>query len=257
MNKKRILKYGILLISLISSQLLCAEEVGLIQYTHGAVIMQNMDGSNARLVAKNTSFQRGEVLLTGDESFIIVKLKDETRLTLRSNSSFSVEQFNPAKDSTASATLRLFRGGVRVISGYIGKRNADAYKIKTNVATLGVHGAVLDVRLCKDDCEEENKRFIKTHDKTVTVEEAAPGLYVSLSKGKVSLKNKSRLKLNLKAGQSAHTDVLGRQNKRLSGIPMFQQFDIYPMPDVSNSAAINVNVNAIDDEASGIVCESE
>jgi len=243
--------------SVISSQILYAEEVGLIQYTRGAVIIQNMDGSNARLVAKNVPLQRGEVLLTGDESFIIAKLKDGTRLTLRSNSSFSVEQFNPAKDSTASAVLRLFSGGMRVISGYISQRSPDGYKIKTNVATLGIHGATLDVRLCKDDCEEENKQYIKTHDKTITVKEAAPGLYVSLSKGRVSLKNKSRLKLNLKAGQSGHTDVLGRQNKRLSSIPVFQKFDIYPRPDEPNPAAVNVSVNAIGDEKSGIVCEIE
>jgi len=159
MNIKRISRYLVLLISVIAAQALCAEEVGQVQYTRGAVTMQNMDGSNARLIAKDERVQRGEVLKTGPRSFTIVKLNDGTRMTIRPNSSFSVEQFNPKKDSTATAILRLFRGGMRAITGYISKNNRDGYKVKTGVATLGIRGTEFDVRLCLDDCEQENKEY--------------------------------------------------------------------------------------------------
>lgn len=448
-------------------QLLHAEEVGQVQYTRGAVTMQNMDGSSARLVAKDEAVQRGEVLKTGPRSFTIVKLNDGTRMTIRPNSSFSVEQFNAKEDSTASAILRLFRGGMRAITGYISKNNRDGYKVKTGVATLGIRGTEFDARICQDDCEEENRllknKQNKIIDKTVAravfvrsglvatsidgvprklkagsaifegdtlvtktnayaivvfkdksrislqsntifrvdemqfseekaedstalfsllrgglravtgligklnprkysmrtsvatigirgtgydlmctgvcvvengeqnpeplnlpkgdglyayvwdgaidfggeviptgkaafksnrsappevlpgvpdffknnpvpkpgdfkvdekllfskidAEEAPPGLYVSVTEGNVTLENRSGQKLDLSAGQSGFADVLGRQAKQLSQVPVFQKFDVYPTPDVPNPAMININVNAIGNDDSGMVCE--
>ncbi|MBE9560593.1 MAG: FecR domain-containing protein [Proteobacteria bacterium] len=167
MNNKQTSKYLLLLVTLVWSQLLCAEDVGLVQYTRGAVTMQNMDGSSARLIAKNEKVQRGEVLKTGPRSFTIIKLNDGTRMTIRPNSSFSVEQFNPKKDSTATALLRLFRGGMRAITGYISKNNRDGYKVKTGAVTLGIRGTEFDVRLCKEDCEQENQKYKESYDKLI------------------------------------------------------------------------------------------
>lgn len=167
MNKQQLAKFLLLLTVAAWSQLVCAENVGKLQYTRGAVIMQNMDGSGARLVAKDETVQRGEVLKTGPRSFTIVKLNDGTRMTIRPNSSFSVEQFNPKKDSTATALLRLFRGGMRAITGYISKNNSDGYKVKTGAVTLGIRGTEFDVRLCKEDCEQENQKHKESYDKLI------------------------------------------------------------------------------------------
>ncbi len=457
------------------SSLLWAEDVGKIQYTRGAVTMQNMDGSGARLVAKNEIVLRGEVLKTGPRSFTIVKLNDGTRMTIRPNSSFSVEQFNAKKDSTGTALLRLFRGGMRAITGFISKQNPNGFRVKTGVATLGIRGTEFDVRLCQDDCEEENKKHKNNHDaiidrtiaravfvrrgltamsvdgkqrslkagsaifegdtlstntnayailvfkdksrislqantvfrvdemkfdknkaenstalfsllrgglRTITgligklnprkykmrtrlatigirgtgydlmctgvcvadnnnanpdsvqlsnvddlgedrgdglyahvwdgsidfggkliskgsavyqssqtaapivlatvpnffknnkvpkpdsfdvdeknlfskidAEKAPPGLYVSVTDGFVSVTGKAGVVVNLQAGQAAYTDVLGRQVKQLPKAPMFQQFDVYPTPDVKNPATINFNANSLGGKDSGMVCE--
>ena len=137
------------------------------QYTRGAVTMQELNGSGARLVAKNEVVLRGEIIKTGPRSFTIIKLKDGTRMTIRPNSSFSVEQFNPKKDSTASAILRLFRGGLRTITGYISKQNPNGYKLRTNVATIGIRGTEFDVRLCQDDCANENNKLKKSRDEHI------------------------------------------------------------------------------------------
>ena len=171
MNKKQITKYVFLLISMFCSMfcspLVNAEEVGLVQYTRGAVTMQEINGEGARLIAKNEVVLRGEVIKTGPRSFTIVKLKDGTRMTIRPNSSFSVEQFNSKKDSTASALLRLFRGGLRTITGYISKQNPNGYSLRTNVATIGIRGTEFDARLCQDDCANENKKLKESLDKHI------------------------------------------------------------------------------------------
>ncbi len=255
MNRKRLLQYCILLLSTGVSQPLCAKEVGQIQYTYGAVIMQNMDGSGARLIAKETLLQRGDVVKTGPRSFSIVRLNDGTHMTIRPNSSFSVERFNPEIQTTSSTVLRLYRGGMRVSSGYIGDKKSGSYTLKTEIAVLGVHAATFDVRLCRDDCDAENKMHKNAQDKTLNDEVVESGLYVSTTRGKVSLTNKEDATLDIGAGQSVYTDVLGRQNKRLPVAPMFQLFDVYPVPDMYSSSAENFNIKAIGGENAGIVCE--
>lgn len=448
----------------------CAEEVGKVQYTRGAVTMQNMDGSGARLIARNSTVSRGEVIKTGPKSFTIVKLNDGTRMTIRPNSSFSVEEFRAKKDSTASALLRLFKGGLRTITGYISKQNPDGYRVRTSVATIGIRGTEFDARICKDDCAEENNRHKQAQDKvlsrsvaqtvfvrgglkaqstdgvsrpmkagsavfegdtliskdnsyaivvfrdksrvslqantvfrvdemkfdkdnaeessalfsllrgglrTITgligklhpkkygmrtsvatigirgtgydlmcsgscdvtggafgdpgkptgklpkgdglyasvwdgmimfddkvvprgtgifksasdtkpvvlptipkffeqnkvpkpdkikvdeeslfskaeAEDAPPGLYVSVTEGEVTVKNKSGQKLKLKAGQAGFADVLGRQATQLDAVPAFQVFDVYPTPDTPNPEVVNLNATTIGSDDGGLTCE--
>jgi len=224
MTTKTNLQFVIFLTAFVWTQILCAEEVGLVQYTRGAVTMQNMDGSSARLVAKNEVVQRGEVIKTGPRSFTIVKLQDGTRMTIRPNSSFAVEKFNPAQDSTASALLRLFRGGLRTITGYISKKNPSGYKLRTRVATIGIRGTEFDARICQEDCAEENNKHKESYDKELK-RTVARSVFVRGGLQAQSINGTSR---NLKAGSaifegdtlitkaSAYAIVVFRDKSRIS-----------------------------------------
>jgi hypothetical protein len=165
MDTKHYLNIVIFVAGICVSQLLFAEQVGQIQYIRGAAIMQDLDGANARLVAKNEAVQRGDVIKTGPSGFTIVQLIDGTGVTIRPNSSFSVEKFNPKTDLTDSAILRLFSGGLRVITGYISKKNPNAYQLRTGVASIAIQDAKFDFRLCQDDCANENNTLKKNYDK--------------------------------------------------------------------------------------------
>lgn len=144
-----------------------AQEVGTIKYARGAVTVQKPDGSDARLAGKDDLIMQGEVIKTGPKSFAIISLKDDTRMTLRPKTTFAVEQINTRKDSKATAILRLFRGGLRTITGFISKFNPGGYKIKTNVATIGIRGTEFDVRLCEHDCAQESKELEKKEKKDI------------------------------------------------------------------------------------------
>jgi hypothetical protein len=48
--------------------------------------------------------------------------------------------------------MSLFKGGMRAITGAIGKADKDAYKLKTPVATLGVRGTHYGVFYCAANC---------------------------------------------------------------------------------------------------------
>jgi len=139
-----------------------AATTGSVTYVRGAVTKQSVsDGSNAHLLVKGNELSVGDVIKTGSKSFTMLKLEDGTRLTIRPNTSFVVEEMNARKDSSASAVLRLFRGGLRAITGFISKKNPNGYHLRTSIATIGIRGTIFDARLCGDECSDEDAKLRK------------------------------------------------------------------------------------------------
>lgn len=159
--KTLIIISGILFL-LCSTRLNAAQQTGVVSYVRGAVTSQTQnDGSHARLLVKGNKLNAGDVVKTGPKSFAMLKLADGTRLTIRPSSSFTVEQMNAKKNKTASAIIRLFRGGLRAITGFISKKNPRGYRLRTPVATIGIRGTEFDARLCGKDCADENRDIYK------------------------------------------------------------------------------------------------
>ncbi|MEM7196627.1 MAG: FecR family protein, partial [Pseudomonadota bacterium] len=93
------------------------------------------------------------------KSFIVIKMEDNTKITLRPESSMVISEFQDDKDNE-SAELSLLKGGLRTVTGLIGKNKPDAVKLKTKVATIGIRGTDFIARLCGGDCLEEEKTYV-------------------------------------------------------------------------------------------------
>src|SRR5690606_37304570 len=127
---------------------------GEIEYARGAATAQ-YGQQPPRLIGEGQGFNTGDVLSTSSKSFAVIKLNDGSRLTLRPGTQFIVEDINAVQNRNANAVLRLFKGGVRAVTGFIGKSNRNGYKLHTPVATLGIRGTEFDARICEQqDCEE-------------------------------------------------------------------------------------------------------
>ena len=113
-------------------------------------------GTNARLIGSGAAVFQGDVITTGPRSSAILKLADGSRIMIRPQSSFTVEEFS-TDEAKPLAVMRLFKGGLRAVTGFISKRNPDAMRLRTAVATIGIRGTELDVRLCGSDCADEAK----------------------------------------------------------------------------------------------------
>jgi len=133
--------------------------------------------------------QVGDRINVGSASRAQIRMKDGALLSLRPDSSIVIEDFSfadvpPAAALASSATpptvlgsqrrsiLRLLRGGLRTISGLVGKARADRYEFRTPVATIGIRGTTWSGTYCSGDCGA-------TQD----------GLYVGVSDGAVSVSN--------------------------------------------------------------------
>ncbi len=111
-------------------------------------------GSAARFLGRGDQVLEGDVISTTDKGFAVVNLADGTRFTLRPSTVFALERFSHDQ-GTESAVMRLLKGGMRVATGLISKRNPGGVELKVNTATIGIRGTSFDARICGDDCRQE------------------------------------------------------------------------------------------------------
>jgi hypothetical protein len=72
----------------------------------------------------------------------MVKFIDNSEITLKPNTTFKVEKFSydAAKPDDDSASFNLVKGGLRSVTGLLGKRNKEKFSMKTPSATIGIRG---------------------------------------------------------------------------------------------------------------------
>lgn len=106
------------------------------------------------------TLKRGDDVFSGDRletpngSRLQVSFVDGAYISLQPDSEYEIAQYQYSgqQDGTERATYRLLKGGVRAVTGLIGKKNPDAYKVQTPVATIGIRGTGHNTRYCHGDC---------------------------------------------------------------------------------------------------------
>ncbi|MBL8441860.1 MAG: FecR domain-containing protein [Betaproteobacteria bacterium] len=134
---------------------LAQEKVGETIYSVGIATAQK-PGEAPRFLVKGEGFGQGDVITTGSRGFAVIGFQDGTKMTLRPNTSFAVDKFSQ-KPGEESLWMRLIQGGLRAISGAIGKSRSEAMRINSQTATIGIRGTEFDARICGDDCRKEQQ----------------------------------------------------------------------------------------------------
>jgi hypothetical protein len=109
------------------------------------------------LIQRGSQIKRGEAINTARNSSVRLRFTDGGETVVRPESSLLVSdyQFNQDAPEQDNMLLRLVKGGLRALTGAVGKRgNVNAYQLRVNTATIGIRGTDFSVRLCKSDCAE-------------------------------------------------------------------------------------------------------
>lgn len=104
--------------------------------------------------SKGMLIQTGDVLATGQGARLQWRMADDSFYAIRQNSRFEIKEYSASQGGSGGgkALYNLLRGGVRVLTGLIGKGSPDAFKLTTPVATLGVRGTDFITIACSGDC---------------------------------------------------------------------------------------------------------
>jgi len=128
--------------------------VGRVMLIQGELAAKDKE-SKARKLTLGSPVYEGDILQSSVQSHAVVAFRDGSRITLQANSVFHVEAFQYDKATKQeNAALRLIKGGVRVVTGLIGRVNHDNYKFRVSAATIGIRGTGFDV-WCNGPCAEE------------------------------------------------------------------------------------------------------
>lgn len=128
--------------------------VGKVSLLKGVVTAETQ-GQATRLLAKGSEVFLKDRIETSEDSFVVVKMADNGKLTLRPETVLEVQSYSqvPGKEQER---LKLIKGGLRVLTGLIGQSRPDAVKMETRTTTIGIRGTDYIIRDCVDCEAEEN-----------------------------------------------------------------------------------------------------
>ncbi|MEX2480520.1 MAG: FecR domain-containing protein [Gammaproteobacteria bacterium] len=117
-----------------------AVNAGKVDYVVGNVTATSGDGTQ-RALAKGTAIRVGDTIET-NTGRAWLRFADGGYMSLQPRTEFRVDDyhFEGEEAEEEKSFFSLLKGGMRAVTGFIGQRNRDAYKVKTPVATIGIRG---------------------------------------------------------------------------------------------------------------------
>lgn len=130
-----------------------ASSVATVTHSSGTVSVKRSDGTSKILSTKSEVFE-GDRINTEADTYTRLKFNDGGEVVLRPNTQLLVANYSYREDKPESdnAVFNLLKGGMRAITGLLGKRNKEKYMMQTATATIGIRGTNFGLLLCNNDC---------------------------------------------------------------------------------------------------------
>jgi hypothetical protein len=120
---------------------------GTVVHLSGPLMARKADGT-VKVLALKSEVESGDTLVSEKNTYAQLRFVDNSEITLRPGTTFKIENFayDAAKPEADSAAFSLVKGGLRSITGLLGKRNKDKFSMKTPSATIGIRGTTFVVQ---------------------------------------------------------------------------------------------------------------
>jgi len=209
----------------LSPSVQAAGPVGQVTHLSGTLTAKRADGS-VKLFSTKSEVQEGDTLATEQETYARIKFADGAEVVLRPGTQMKVAAyaFDEAKPQSDNIVLNLLKGGLRAVTGLVGKRNRDAVSFATNTATIGIRGTHFGALFCQNDCAGVP---------TVSGRPPENGLHLDVAEGAIVVRNTAG-QLVFGAGQYGYV----RSNTTLPVIvPPQQGVPVTMPPNIAHNAA--------------------
>lgn len=192
----KVLLTGLLLT--FSIQALAKDSIGKVVIAQGQPIVER---DNQHLTIKrNDKLYQKDRLITPVGSRLLIKLKDNTTVSLAENTVFELSRYTFGKKKS-DVSFNMIKGAFRTLTGAIGKQENPKFEIRTPVATIGVRGTdfwggfifseALDVTMVSG-----KGVYVTNSHGTVEIQEPGQGTTVQHDQAPSSVKSWSQEKLN-------------------------------------------------------------
>ena len=128
-----------------------AKSVGTVILSFGQNVAVS-SGGDQRQLKRQSDIYAEDLLITSSKGRLQVRFTDGSRLSLKPDTEFKIAeyQFEDAKPDDGKAIYKLLKGGMRTISGQIGKVDKEDYQLDAVVATIGIRGTDFSVNKVGD-----------------------------------------------------------------------------------------------------------
>lgn len=111
-----------------------------VDFTTGNVMAISPSGQS-RSLAKGAQVEQGETIATNNGRAHL-RFTDGAYVSLQPESEFRIDQyrFDGKADGNEKGFFSLIKGGLRTITGLVGRTNKNNYQVTTSVATIGIRG---------------------------------------------------------------------------------------------------------------------
>jgi hypothetical protein len=219
-----IVRTFIALVLAVSAQAAHAATVGQVEFAQGLASAQQR-GQPPRILGQGDALQAGDILNTGPRGFAIINFPDGGKVTLRPNTTFAIDEYNGAAGQE-SVVLRLLKGGMRTITGTIGRAKPEAVRVQTSTATIVIRGTSFDARLCEADCVVENQQRGAVAGKPVLEDPAVARVLVLQGDASIAAPKQPERRAvrgsalytgeSIRTGKGAHVVLLFRDSTRVT-----------------------------------------
>jgi len=135
-----------LLVTVAGPAMAQADSAGRFIVVAGSVQIVGRDGV-ARIAARDDVIRQGETIVTGANSLAQLRMTDGGAVSVRPETELKLDayRFSGSDDRDASFFVSIIKGGLRTITGLIGRNRRDNYRITTASATMGIRGTHFEV----------------------------------------------------------------------------------------------------------------
>ena len=126
-------------IALCAAPALAQEYAGVVKTSKGNA---SVERAGKQITATpGVQLHQGDRVVTGNNGYVGITMRDDTLLTLGPGSSLSLDgyAFDP-KTHEGSFLASLGKGMLSVVTGLIARKQPDQFAVKTRVSTMGVRG---------------------------------------------------------------------------------------------------------------------
>ena len=145
-----------------------------------------------RTLKRGVKVWPGDLINTGANSQIQMRTGDGSLISLQEKTKFKIiKHRHTGEPQKQSSLVNLVKGGMRAVTGAIGKQNPDNFKIQVKQATIGIRGTEFVIQVCDDDCNKKGDKKDKAATKN--------GVYVGVLSGAVTVAQKQQEVVKLDA----------------------------------------------------------
>jgi hypothetical protein len=168
---------------------MAAQVAGTIVHLSGPLMVRKADGA-VKVLGLKSEVEQGDTLVAEKNTYALIRFIDNSEITLRPGTTFTIEAFayDSARPETDNASFNLVKGGLRSVTGLLGKRNREKFQMRTPAATIGIRGTTFVVQWIEPPAVGAPPPPLR------------PGLHLSVTDGAITVTNTGGA-LGFQAGQ--------------------------------------------------------